>query len=106
MFRQKSLVKFISNSIFNSLSDCQDYCETFGCNNEFDLVADLFDQGTDISCHSCTYGRFPDGSIIPGSNQKCSLDDVSGQIQSQKCPVYANAACFTATTSNNVRGTS
>lgn len=82
--------------------DCLDYCEISGCNNEFSYVAGLFDQGNDLSCYSCKYGRNPDGSIMDGSNEKCSLNDVTGEIESNACPVYANAACYTSLTSNNV----
>ena len=78
--------------------DCIDYCETTGCNSEFDNVANLFDQGNDLECYSCKYARGNDGTILNGSNEKCSLGDVSGQIDTVTCPTYANAACYSAST--------
>ena len=78
--------------------DCQEYCEETGCNNGFEEVEDLFDQGNDIECYSCKYARRPDGSILDGSNERCSLPSVSDSFEPISCPKYANAACYTATT--------
>ena len=78
--------------------DCLTHCDISGCNDGFDEVADLFDQGNDISCYSCKYALRVDGSILDGSNDKCSLPDVAGEIQSMSCPKYANAACYSTST--------
>ena len=82
--------------------DCLDYCEESRCNDEFDVVADLFDQGNDIECYGCKYARDIDGSILDGSNAKCGLGDVEGEIALATCPKYANAACYTASTWHTV----
>jgi len=82
--------------------DCLEYCEEFGCNNEFDIVAELFDQGNDLECYSCKYSRDFDGSIQDGSNERCGLPDVSDDIPTAQCPIYANAACYSASTWHKV----
>ena len=82
--------------------DCLDYCDSSKCNGQFDYVESLFDQGNDIECYSCKYGRAQDGSILDGSNEKCSLNSVTGQIETIQCPKLANAACYTAATWNKV----
>ena len=82
--------------------DCIDYCEEFGCNNEFDYVEGLFDQGNDLECYSCKYARANDGSILNGSNDKCSLPSATDQVPLVHCPKYANAACYTASTWHSV----
>lgn len=84
--------------------DCVEYCEETGCNSEFDIVADLFDQGNDIECYSCKYAVDIDGVIMDGSNDKCSLADVTGEIMTTQCPTYANAACYSSSTYHPVEG--
>jgi len=39
---------------------------------------------------------------LDGSNEKCGLPDVNGNIESVQCPKYANAACYTAATWHSV----
>jgi len=82
--------------------DCLDICSDMACNNEFDVVANLFDQNNDIECYNCKFARSFDGTILDGSNEKCSLGDVSNDIPTSKCPVYANAACYSASTWHTV----
>ena len=84
------------------MKDCLDYCEESQCNSDFDYVESLFDQGNELECYSCKYGRAPNGNILDGSNTKCSLDSVDGQVESVKCPKLANAACYTAATWHKV----
>jgi hypothetical protein len=82
--------------------DCVDYCETTGCNNGIDYVASLFDQGNDLECFSCKYARDKFGNILGGSNDQCLKEDVTGVVPAQNCPMYANAACYSASTFHKV----
>ena len=82
--------------------DCLEYCDTVACNNGFDEVATLFDQGNELECFSCKYAKKFDGSILDGSNKKCSLPNVENEIKTVSCPIYANAACYTASSWHEV----
>ena len=83
--------------------DCLDYCEESQCNSEIEFVESLFDQGNDLDCFNCKYGRLPNGNILDGSNIKCSEESVHGEIEPMKCPKLANAACYTAATWHKVK---
>lgn len=78
--------------------DCSLTCRDDGCNTGLDDVAALFDQGNDIECYNCMYGRSQSGDVLDGSNEKCSEPDVTGQIDTLSCPTYANAGCYSAST--------
>ena len=95
-----------SQSDLIQIKDCTVTCnpeeDGAGCNSGLDEVADKFDEGNDIECISCQYARDADGNILNGSNEKCSGDDVSGDIDSISCPKYANAACYTASSWHTV----
>jgi len=78
---------------------CEDTCQGANCNNKShsDQVKALFDSGNgNLECHSCTWARDQFGGIIGGSNEACTKPDVSDENFMVKCPIFANAACFTA----------
>jgi len=78
---------------------CKATCEGANCNNNShsEQVKALFDSGnSELECHSCTWAKDQFGGIIGGSNEACLKADVSDENFMVKCPIYANAACFTA----------
>ena len=77
--------------------ECLDYCEGNLCNSNTDVL-EYFDEGTDIECYGCQYGQDNQGNVLPDSNIYCQSPSVDGLVPPMKCPVYANAACFTAAT--------
>ena len=87
--------------------DCSVSCDPVadgnGCNSGLEEVSDKYDNKNDIECYSCKFARAGDGSISGESNnEKCSLEDVTGEIDTIMCPRYANAACYTAATWHTV----
>ena len=76
---------------------CTDICTDSACNNNL-KVGNKFDQGNDIECYSCQYGRWQDGTILPGSNINCQQSVANENVPTRQCPVYLNAGCFQATT--------
>ena len=80
----------------NSLKECMVSCDENKCNSGLDEVMDLHDSGNEISCYNCQYGYDYTGNLLAGSDERCQLDSVAGELYAEKCPKYANAACFTA----------
>ncbi|CBY30505.1 unnamed protein product [Oikopleura dioica] len=80
--------------------DCMSYCAGQQCNDRdhSDYVMSLFDarNGENLECHSCTYAKDQFGAIVGGSREECQKPDVSNEGFIVDCPIYANAACFTA----------
>lgn len=74
--------------------ECHNVCEsvagTSACNKDTVMDAmNLFDQGNDLSCHECLADDPEDEAALEHCrNNPDSVTD--------KCPVYANAACFNA----------
>jgi len=81
---------------------CHDDCEEHGCNNDAHSaqVQSLFDQqnGGKLNCHACMFAKDQEGAIIGGSKLECQKQDTSQEGFLRQCPVYANAACYAAST--------
>ena len=79
---------------------CHDDCEGQGCNDRAhsNQVQSLFDQrgGEKLKCHSCIFAKDQNGAIIGGSKQECQKPDTSEEGFLVECPIYANAACYAA----------
>ena len=86
------------NNQVHYAKDCTVACTENGCNNEIDNVIDLHDNKNDIFCYSCSYGYDYTGNLLPNSNSACNLPSVAGRVDTQRCPRYLNAACFTSAT--------
>jgi len=93
-----------SGSGIAQYKDCSVTCspaeDGTGCNTGLDEVATKFDSGKEIECYSCMHAREADGSV--SGNEKCSEEDVTGNIETEQCPKYANQACYTAATWHKV----
>ena len=77
--------------------DCSTTCDESSCNDSLEEVLDKHDNGNhNLSCYNCQYGYDYAGNLLPGSDILCQEESVSGSLYPEKCPLYANAGCFTA----------
>ena len=80
--------------------DCTKTCSESFCNNDFDSVAELFSTGRDLTCYSCKYLEYFDGAVSGNKNCGDNPDLIPGTPP--KCPVFADAGCFTGTNAQYV----
>ena len=80
--------------------DCTKTCSESFCNNDFDSVAEMFSTGRDLTCYSCKYLEYFDGAVSGNKNCGDNPELIPG-IQ-PKCPVFADAGCFTGTNAQYV----
>ena len=75
--------------------DCIITCDDDNCNNDLDTIAQLFYVGNVESCWKCSYIQNSNGTVE--GQPACSEElDSNSSIKQETCPIYANAACFTA----------
>jgi len=75
--------------------DCTKTCSESFCNNDFDSVAEMFSTGRDLTCYSCKYLEYFDGAV--SGNKNCGDNPELIPGTQPKCPVFADAGCFTGT---------
>ena len=80
--------------------DCTKTCSESFCNDDFDSVASLFSTGRDLTCYSCKYIEYFDGAVSGNKNCGDNPDLIPGT--QPKCPVFADAGCFTGTNAQYV----
>ena len=80
--------------------DCTKICSESFCNNDFDSVAELFSTGRDLTCYSCKYLEYFDGAV--SGNKNCGDNPELIPGTQPKCPVFADAGCFTGTNAQYV----
>ena len=80
--------------------DCKTSCETNKCNDNLDDVSELFSNGDQDKCYTCSYTENVDGSVN-GDKNCCSRPDLIDD-GNRVCPNYANAGCYTGTNSHIV----
>ena len=80
--------------------DCTKTCSESFCNNDFDSVAEMFSTGRDLTCYSCKYLEYFDGAV--SGNKNCGDNPELIPGTQPKCPVFADAGCFTGTNAQYV----
>ena len=76
---------------------CEETCHESECVIDFEDVEKHFDQGNDITCYDCIYGKLNDGSFLPNSNLNCREPVATEEtVPFKECPKLMNAACFTS----------
>ena len=79
------------------VKSCEESCHESECVVDFETIENHFDQGNDITCYDCIYGKLSDGSFLPNSNLNCREPVASDDtVEFKQCPKLLNAACFTA----------
>ena len=79
--------------------DCKITCEDNNCNNDFDTVANLLNVGKVESCWKCSYFQNSDGTV-DGQSECLEEIGLNSNIDQEKCPIYANAGCSTASSAH------
>ena len=78
-----------------SYKDCVEVCDTEMCNDNFD-IANKFSTNNHDSCFTCSYLEHDDGTV-EGNKFCADAPDKLSSSANTKCPLYANAGCYTGT---------